>query len=94
MAQKNADQLWVTVKGYPKGTPRTKPSTQARHWFEAALFDVVDWHGENANVAIVCALPDYKVYRKLAQRVSWLQRIFDFTFMWVKENDEVTWERV
>jgi len=91
-AQNNAGPLWVTVKGYPKGTPRTRPSTQAGHWFKQALFDIISWRGENQSAALAMALPDFPRYRSLAEKVSWLQPIAGFSFMWVKENGEVSLE--
>jgi len=32
VAERNGKPLWVTVKGYPRGTSKTHPSTQAGHW--------------------------------------------------------------
>lgn len=85
-AQKGDNNLWVTVKGYPKGTPRTSPSTQAGHWFKKALFDIVAWRGESETAQIAMALPDYPRYRKLAEKVAWLQLVARFTFFWVQES--------
>lgn len=81
--------LWVTVKGYPKGTPRTAPSTQAGHWFKQALFDIVAWRGENEKVQLALALPDFPRYRKLAEKVAWFQPVARFSYIWVQEDGRV-----
>ncbi len=90
-AQKDNQTLWVTVKGYPKCTPRTRPSTQAGHWFKDALFDIIYWRGENSRLELVMALPDFPRYRKLANRAAWLQPIARFSLMWVQEDGTVVW---
>jgi hypothetical protein len=88
-AESDAGPLWVTVKGYPEGTPRTRPSTQASHWFKQALFDIVAWHGENPEAELAFALPDFSRYRDLAARVAWLQPVARFSFIWVMEDGTV-----
>lgn len=80
---------WVTVKGYPKGTPKTRPTTQARHWFKQAFFDMVDWRHENQDAEIAIALPDFPTYRRLAEKVVWLQDVIRFSVMWVGEDGTV-----
>ena len=84
-----AGRLWVTVKGYPDGTERTPPDTQARHWFKDALYDIVEWHGGDSAIRLAIALPDFPIYRKMAERVSWLQEAAQFEFVWVRR-----WGRV
>lgn len=81
--------LWVTVKGYPQGTSRTSPATQARHWFKRAIFDILDWRGRDQAVALAVALPEKEVYRKLADRVRYLQPMLRFAFLWVREDGGV-----
>jgi len=88
-AESDAGPLWVTVKGYPKGTPRTRPSTQAGHWFKNALFDIVAWRGQDPETELACALPDFSRYRDLAARVAWLQPVARFSFIWVMEDGTV-----
>jgi hypothetical protein len=88
-AESDAGPLWVTVKGYPTGTPRTRPSTQAAHWFKQALFDIVAWRGENSAAELALALPDFPRYRSLAERVAWLQPVARFSFIWVMEDGTV-----
>lgn len=86
VASKGVQVIWVTVKGFPEGTTRTQPSTQAGHWFKQGLFDVLAWRGENRDAEIAYALPDYPRYRKLAEKIKWLQPIVRFSFFWVREN--------
>jgi hypothetical protein len=88
-AEKDGAPLWVTVKGYPKGTARTQPQTQARHWFKQAIFDVIVWHGMGSGARLGLALPDYPLYRKMAAKVSWLQEATRFTTFWVAQGDTV-----
>lgn len=88
-AQNDSGALWVTVKGYPKGTLETKPLTQAGHWFKQALFDTVAWRGESPAATLGRALPDFPRYRRLAEKVAWLQPIVRFSFMWVRQDGTV-----
>jgi hypothetical protein len=89
VAERNGKPLWVTVKGYPNGTPKTPPSTQAGHWFKQALFDIIEYRGESEIAEIGMALPDFPRYRKLAEKVIWLQPVAKFIYYWVQENGEV-----
>ncbi len=91
-AYSRSGTLWVTVKGYPKGTTQTHPSTQAGHWFKQALFDVVSWRGEDPKATIAVALPDYERYRNLVGKISWLQPVVRFSILWVKNDNSVTKE--
>lgn len=88
-AESDTGPLWVTVKGYPKGTPRTHPSTQAGHWFKNALFDIVAWRGESDTVELALAMPDFPRCRDLAAQVAWLQPVARFSFIWVMEDSTV-----
>lgn len=86
-AARGSDLLWVTVKGYPQGTERTSPSTQAGHWFKDALFDVIQWREQDSSVRIAVALPDRPRYQALAGRTTWFKRAADFAYLWVTEGD-------
>lgn len=89
VAAKDGRTLWVTVKGYPKGTERTNATLQAAHWFKDAVFDMVVWRGDNPAADLGLALPDYSRYRKLAERVRWLQAVARFSLLWVSEDGRV-----
>jgi hypothetical protein len=88
-AQTESGLLWVTVKGYPQRALKTMPSTQAGHWFKDAFFDLVSWRGERPDVSLAMALPDFPRYRRLAERIRWLQPVLKFAFLWVAENGNV-----
>lgn len=92
VAEKDGRPLWVTVKGFPAGTARTQPSTQAGHWFKDALFDIIEWRGEDTQAELAMALPDYPRYRRLAEKVRWLQRGAHFSYLWVHEDGSVSEE--
>lgn len=66
----SGQKLWISAKGYPVGTVKTNPRTQARHWFAHALFDLLLWHGEETSIAIGLALPEYQTYRSLAPSIT------------------------
>lgn len=76
-------RLWVTVKGYPEGTGTTNPSTQARHWFSHAIFDIVQYRNQDHEVELAIGLPDFPTYRALAGKVEWLERSAPFRYFWV-----------
>ena len=52
-AEKYGKTLWISVKGYPKGTSRTHPSTQASHWFKQIIFDIIEYRGESKEAELV-----------------------------------------
>jgi hypothetical protein len=81
--------LWVSAKGWPKGTARTKPQTQARHWFSHALFDLTLWHGADPSATLALALPDQKTYHKFVARVRWFLVTIKASVFWVSENGQV-----
>jgi len=91
-AENHVGLLWVTVKGYPKGTLKTHPSTQAAIWFKDAFFDVVSWRGERKDVTLAVGLPDFPRYRRLAEKVLWLQPTIRFSFIWVSQSGQITLE--
>jgi hypothetical protein len=83
----NGRELWVTVKGYPKGTSKTSPSTQARHWFSHAIFDLILYRSERQDVVLAAAFPDnFKTYQNLATRVGWLKETLPFTLFWIESD--------
>ncbi len=82
-------ELRVSAKGYPKGTARTRPATQARHWFKGALLDLAMWRGDDSTVALALAMPDFKTYRNLMKRVAWLLPTLRASILWVRENGTV-----
>ena len=90
VARKDGRDLWVTVKGYPRATSATNPSTQARHWFSQALFDVVRYRTERPDIAIGVALPDgFTSYLNLQPKVEWLHGSAPFVYFWAGEDGSV-----
>jgi hypothetical protein len=85
----SGQELWVSVKGYPQGTARTSPATQARHYFAAALYDLVAWHGENPAVALVIALPDFPTYRNMVRHIAWVLPAAKASLFWVHGDGTV-----
>lgn len=93
IACRDSERMWVSVKGYPAGTARTNPSTQARHWFCHGVFDLVLYRDEDADVSLALGLPaGFVTYHRLAQRTRWLQRHLPFRFYWVAEDGAVVQE--
>lgn len=92
VAERDGRPLWVTVKGYPEGTGRTRPSTQARHWFTHALYDLIVWRGESESADIALALPDFRTYHNMAEKVTWFHRVAAFAYLWVCEDGTITRE--
>jgi hypothetical protein len=90
-ANKDQTKLWISVKGFPVRTSNTPPSIQAGHWFSSVIFDILLWRGENPEVNLAVALPDFPRYRKLSQKMEWLQKPANFSFIWVSEDGTVDW---
>jgi hypothetical protein len=92
VAEKGGKTLWVSVKGFPRGTAKTNPLVQAGHWFKQAIFDMIEYRERDKNASLAVALPDYPRYRALAQKITWVKPIANFSYFWVKENGEVSLE--
>jgi len=92
VAERDGKPLWITAKGYPKGTIKTSPSTQAGHWFKQAIFDIIEYRGESKIAELGIALPDFPRYRSLSEKISWFQPVAKFTYYWIKESGDVVIE--
>lgn len=92
VAEINGVTLWVTVKGFPTGTNKTQPSTQAGHWFKDAVFDILQYRGASKENKLGLALPDFPRYRSLAKRIAWIKPVANFVYFWVKEDGKVVVE--
>jgi hypothetical protein len=88
-AEKDGKSLWVSVKGYPKGTEKTKPSVQAGHWFKQVIFDMIEYRERRKDVLLAVALPDFPRYRTLAQKITWFKPVAKFAYFWVKADGVV-----
>lgn len=89
IAEKNGQALWVSVKGYPKGTEKTKPSTQAGHWFTHVIFDIIKYRENNPELQLAIAIPDFPRYRSLSENITWFKIAANFKYFWVTENGTV-----
>jgi hypothetical protein len=89
VAEKEGQEIWITVKGYPKGTERTSPRTQAAHWFKDAIFDIVQYRNISDKAKLGIGLPDFKRYHNLATKTTWLKGRSPFNYFWVSENGDV-----
>jgi hypothetical protein len=94
MAEKNGKQLWVSVKGFPRGTVRTNATSQAKVWFDAVIFDMLEYRGRDDNVSLAVALPDFPRYHVLAKKISWFKPVARYNYFWVRENSEVVVEEM
>ena len=92
IARLKKKELWITVKGYPTGTDRTNPTTQASHWFKEAVFDIIDYRNQNINLDLGIALPNCKRYHSLSEKTSWLKNVSGFRFYWVDEYGKLSIE--
>lgn len=92
VAEKDGKQLWVSVKGYPTGTKKTRPGRQAGHWFKHAIFDMIEYRERDKNVLLAIALPDYPRYHHFSKKIGWLKSVANFNYYWVRESGEVTIE--
>jgi len=88
----SGEMLWISAKGYPVGTIKTSPHTQARHWFAQALFDLILLHGEDPSVSLALALPQKETYRRLVSRASWFLSTVRNCIYWVDQAGTVTVE--
>lgn len=88
-AEKNGKPAWISVKGFPEGTAKTHPSTQAGHWFKQAVFDILEYRGEDPDAKLGLALPDFPRYRNMAEKIAWLQPVAEYTYYWVQETGDV-----
>ncbi len=91
-AKKDGISLWVSVKGYPKGTDKTNPSVQAGHWFKGVIFDMIKYRQNDKDALLAVALPDFPRYRKLAEKITWFKPVAKFSYFWVNEDGQVSVE--
>lgn len=81
-------EWWITVKGYPERKPgkTTNPATQARHWFSAAMFDVVRYRTADPTVRLGVALPHpFVTYEGLTAQSTWLRDTAPFAYFLVDQ---------
>ncbi len=92
IAERDGKTLWVSVKGFPNGTERTKASIQASHWFKQAIFDILEYRERDKDVLLGVAFPDFPRYHNMANKITWLKPVARFRYIWVSENGNVVVE--
>lgn len=89
VAERDGHQVWISAKGYPEDTQKTRASTQAGHWFKDVVFDMLIYREEDKSAELGIALPDFPRYRDLAAKIAWLKPVAGFVYYWVQENGSV-----
>lgn len=90
VAERDGEELWVSVKGYPEGTAKTNASLQAGHWFKQVIYDMIRYRGESDSVSLRVGLPDFSRYRSMAEQIEWFKVAARFHYYWVREDGDVT----
>jgi hypothetical protein len=98
-ATKDERTLRVEVKGWPtvgyadparaSETKRTRPSTQAGHWYSQALLHVVRDLGRHPNDLVAIALPDWPRFRNLVTETEGPLRRLGVSVLFVREDGSV-----
>lgn len=80
LAADGGQRIAVEVKGYPSevytrgphaGQPkRTRPPTQARHWYASAILTTMLTREAHPDWRIALGLPDFSTYRSLLERTA------------------------
>jgi hypothetical protein len=98
-ATKDARTLRVEVKGWPtigyadparaNERKRTRPSTQAGHWYSQALLHVVRDLQKHPNDLVAIALPDWPRFRNLVNETEAPVRKLGVSVLFVREDESV-----
>lgn len=102
LARHNGNILQISVKGYPsdkytgdfpggrKGQKkRTQPSTQARHWFSEALFELILAKSQKPQLGIALGLPRFQTYVNYVTKIRWLREKVDLLCYFVDSDGKV-----
>ena len=98
-ATKDGRTLRVEVKGWPTigygdpsraaETKRTRPSTQAGHWYSQALLHVIRDLGKHPDDMVAIALPDWPRFRNLVADTEGSLRRLGVTVLFVAEDGSI-----
>jgi hypothetical protein len=98
-ATKDGRTLRVEVKGWPtvgyadparaSETKRTRPSTQAGHWYSQALLHVVRDLGKHPKDLVAIALPDWPRFRNLVSETEAPLRQLGISVLFVRDDGSV-----
>jgi len=99
-ATRDGKTLILEAKGYPstvyargknKGQPkRTKPATQARHWYAEALFAAILRQSSLPSAQVAIAFPSFPVYKALISRTRDALSKLQISVFVVSKSGEVT----
>lgn len=102
IASLNGTTIGVEVKGFPSKTyadparateqKRTSPSTQAGHWFAAAVLAAMRLRGKEPEWRSVIALPDFSRYRDLFGETQGSLSAANIAVWWVDEEGTVEFD--
>lgn len=100
IARRDGDTVGVEVKGFPsrsyadpaRASERkpTRPSTQAGHWYAAAVLAAMRLRGREPEWLSVIALPDFPRYRDLHSQTAGSLAATDIEVWWVTEDGTVS----
>ncbi|MGE3466238.1 MAG: hypothetical protein AB7J13_04835 [Pyrinomonadaceae bacterium] len=92
-------ELRIEAKGYPselyqrgpkQGTPkRTRPATQARHWYAEALLCSILRQNDHPTSIIAIAFPEFDVFTNLANRTGRALEKLGLRTIFVSETGDV-----
>jgi Holliday junction resolvase-like predicted endonuclease len=99
IASRDGATVGVEVKGYPSRNyadparaserKKTQPSTQADHWFAAAVLAAMRLRGKEPDWSSVIALPDFNRYRDLFSETQGSLSAAGISVWWVDEEGAV-----
>ena len=100
VATRDARRIGVEVKGFPSKKyadparadeiKRTRPATQARHWFAMAILAALRLRSNEPETVSVIALPDFPTYRSLYADTTWALDQVEVQVWWVTADGTVT----
>ncbi|MEN0129098.1 MAG: hypothetical protein AAGC49_06630 [Brevundimonas sp.] len=99
VAERGSERVGIEVKGYPSAqyadparadeVKRTRPSTQAGHWYAQALLAAMRLKGRQPDTTSVVALPDFPRYRALYADTSGSLTASAIEVWWVTSTGDV-----
>lgn len=102
IASRDGTTVGIEVKGYPSRNyadparaserKKTQPSTQAGHWFAAAVLAAMRLRGKEPEWTSVIALPDFTRYRDLFRETQGSLAAAGIAVWWVDEEGTVNFD--
>jgi Holliday junction resolvase-like predicted endonuclease len=101
IASRHSQSVGVEVKGFPSRSyadparagevKPTQPSTQARHWYAAAVLAAMRLRGKEPTWRSAIALPDFPRYRDLHAETRGSLSAAGIEVWWVQADGTVAW---